>query len=216
MSMPLLMELPTRSEEREALAEAIAAYNNANAYHDKVAVALEQKEEQIRIGYHALDAAEAEVARAKANAGQRLVAALVHGTDEQEMSVESAEANLSQIKKDLTQVRSHSDTLSEELKKASQSIGHARRKLHEALRTVVVVEGGVLELKRRFDSVCAEAKALQQALSLVSFALPTNHLGQVILGFSTEVVQSPLEDAWKQALQALESDADAPLPEIPD
>jgi chromosome segregation ATPase len=208
-----MSETMTRSLERQKLAEAIGKLSAANEYHDKVAEALQQAEVKVRDGWHARDLAEAAVTKARELEGARLVASLVPG-QEQGISLADAEAAQSGIASDLKQARTDRDRLKEELNKASQAIGMVRPALQRAVRAVVTAEGGVLALKARYEALRAQAAAMEQALNLVSFALPPNplHLGPVIFGGPLQRVESPLEAAFKRALVALESDPDAPLP----
>jgi chromosome segregation ATPase len=204
-----------RSTERQALAEAIRRHQHANAYHDRVNQALDAKQTEVYALNNALEEAENDVAKAKAEEGARLVAALVHGNASQEISLAEAEASFAKIGKDLTQARADRVILSDEIRKAAQKIEATRRTVQQAVHAVVITEGGVLELKRHYDALCEQVKVVQQALNVVIFALPHDIFGRVALGIPAHTVASPLADAWMQALLDLETNADAPLPEIP-
>jgi chromosome segregation ATPase len=207
----------TRSRERKTLAEAIGKFNGANTYHDRVAEALATKEAEVISGWIAVSRAEADIASAREREGARLVEAHDPGRDQQELSLAEAEDALLKVNKDLVQARTDRDTLTAELSRANTRIAMARPALQRTVRAVVTAEGGVLALKARYEALRAQAAAMEQALNLVSFALPPNplHIGPVIFGGPLQRVESPLEAALKRALVALESDPDAPLPAIP-
>lgn len=207
----------TRSDERQKLHDAIAKHRRAVEYHAQVNDLLQQKSHEC---YGSLDiavtAAEAQVVRSQQEEVERLVAELLGPSDQEHVPLPDAEAALVEAQKSLNTARIVRDRLAVEMDKAASRVRFALIDRQRAVQGVVVAEGGALELKRLHDALAAQVVGLRQALNLVSFALPKNMNGQVILGFPPEVQAGPLEQAWKAALLGLETNADFPLPDVPE
>jgi chromosome segregation ATPase len=204
-----------RSAKRQALADAIEQFNAAEEYLTRVVDAHAAKDDQyLNLGVE-LNRANREVAEAATGEPRRLVAALLSDgpdVDAGEDILADLDATVSKLEAARKRTKTEIELLEREQSNAEKRVAGATRRRNDALKQVVIAEGNIAALREQHDKLLTEASIIGKALMALSFALPVNSQGQVILHIPYPNTESPLATQIQLTLKALETDADAPLP----
>lgn len=209
-----------RSAERAALADAIARYQKATAYLDKVEMAIAQRSNLNLSLWVDIERAEADVEEAKKHEPKRLVAALVTDGAEPEPddspSLEKAEAALAALQQRKAQNRADLDLLENERRDAATACSFAISSRNDAIKGVVCSDESVGRMLAAYQAAQLRTWALLNALHEVAFAMPKDFQGhpKIEQAVKSEEIDLSMRDQWRDALLALETDPDAALPEI--
>jgi len=222
---------PSRSPEREALAEAIERRDAIAAHLARLNAALEQSEGSLYGDggvMRAVERAETQLEEAKANESRHLAAVATGEASENANPIKAAELALTEAQAKLDHMRKTRDALTAEANDASSELDHAKRKIDDAVRNVMHSEAGDI-----IDQTLGEAAALQEQLGAKRLVLsflreacfetwPPSDETKPIRQF-LEARPYPLEASsgtrahpsltpWRLAQEALRADADAALP----
>jgi len=224
------MPLP-RSPEREALAEAIERHDAVSVHLARLKTALETSEGALygdSGAMQAVERAEQRLEEAIADESRHLAAVALGETTEDANPVRAAERASAEAEAQLTKMRNTRDALVEEAKDATSELEHAKRKIDVAVRYVFASEAGAT-----IDATLREAAALREQLGAKRLVLsflrdacfetwPPSDETKPIRKFlearaypletSSEASGHPSLALWRNAQQALATDADAPLP----
>jgi len=224
MAVTQLRSLPSRrSAERQALAEAI---ERRTAALDAVKRINQAHEESTEVAYRAsqaLKVAEAAFVEAQADGDAHLAAAVLGELDGRP-SAADIEAAVTQAANDLSIARRTRDALAQRAQREATEAEGAERQVEEAVRAVLASEASVT-----IDATLREAAALQDQLgakrALLSFLRSScSSVAAMPIRAFLEASQYPYEETinkarqhpacqpWADALKALGSDADTPLP----
>jgi hypothetical protein len=215
-------EPPPRTPQREALAAAQLRHSAAVDRLAAIQAARERTAQTQRGARDAIKAATAGVEQAKLDAASALAGGTPGG-----QSVKEARAALQDAEDALEASVEASGTLVASEKEAGDELQYARMALDEKLRDVVRSEANVAQLLKEAEAVqvdlvsrrvvlrhlfnsgfVAEQETDLRDFLLFKYQLPTGR-GQVEYeNFDAH----PAADPWRQALQELRENADAPLP----
>jgi inosine/xanthosine triphosphate pyrophosphatase family protein len=217
---------PPRTPERAELAAAIERHAAAVEAVRRVGEAREQAAEVVYRASDALRAAEAALKEAQADEDAWLAAKALG--EDAGISAADAEAAVTRAANDLAVARRTRDALDERVQRGAAEVERAREAVAKCVTAVakseapaarLLAEARLLQndlvarrivLRHLFNS---HLVADQEAAELRDFLLFQNHLpaaiGQVEYG---NFDSHPAADPWRQALQELRENANAPLP----
>jgi hypothetical protein len=203
-----LVNTEPRSAEREALAAVIGRYTGAVEEVARVQSAIVHAEETAFAVRDTLITAEAALAEAKANEGNRL-AAIALG-ESCGASVEDAEVAVTKAQNDLNATRATRDALQARLERADNTALYTRMALDDAIRDVLKAETPIERLLSEFRALHETFIAHRRALEWLEGqgAMPKNIFWRNAQREWSDAGEAP----WKAAVAALKVDADAPLP----
>ncbi|HZL39653.1 MAG TPA: hypothetical protein VFC45_05155 [Pseudolabrys sp.] len=221
----------SRSPEREALAEAVERRDAIAAHLARLKTALEQSESSLYGdggALRAVDRAEAQLKEAKADEARYLAAVALGEATEDTNPIKAAERALAESNAQLDRARKTRDALTAEANDATSELDRAKRKIDDAVREVFASEAGPT-----IDATLREAAALQEQLGAKRLFLkflkdacfaswPPSDAIKPIREFlearaypletSSEASVHPSLALWRNAHDALATDADALLP----
>jgi hypothetical protein len=210
---------PSRSPEREPLADAIERHRSAVEYLTKLDTAEHRHLELRRDEWRAVEEAEAAVAKAQAAEPGRAAAALL-GEKVGLVSLASAEAALAAAKAQDAEGTARGLALRQRTTDARQEVESARRGLDDAKGAVVASSSELAAIAAAYLQhriQCAViAELFQERFGGFHFVLPDTvcRAAHYTVGRDHEAV-APLAKAalgaWRAALVALEVDPDAAL-----
>jgi hypothetical protein len=196
-----------RSAERAHLAEAIARKQAISDHLDSLTAAL-----AVTFVSDALDkveAAEKAAAKARKIEPHRLAAELTgDNTTDFGPSVQSAEFLLEDARADLVRAQQMRAILEKQQRSVEQDLQSAAQNVRNAMAQVVLAEGGADKALAQYRAAEAEVARLKEILSFLSF-------NGCVMGRWDNVRSFPptnAENRWRDALTALETDPEAPLP----
>lgn len=195
-----------RSPERENLAAAIVRHRSAI---DRLARIKDVSEVLIVFdAQEKVERAEQTLAEARKRESKLLVSQLLGDQTDAGPSVASAEFLLEDARDDLARAHRTRDALDDQQRVAEAEVERAQRAVRDAVRKVVEAEGAPEKLLAQFHAARQEVSRLYEVLSLLSArnCLPP---------YWDAISASPSTNAdarWRDALAALEGDADAALP----
>ena len=214
---------PPRTPERESLAEAIARHAEATNRLAAVQAARERTEQARRDAKEAIAKATAGVEQAKIDAAAQLV-----GSAPGALSVKAARAALTDCEDALEAAIEAGGILVTTEKEAADEVEWAQTALKKCVGAVVKSEANVGQLLKEAEAAQAELinkrivlrhlfnndlVAEQEQPAVRTFMLFQNTLpvgrGQLEHG---NFDKHPAADPYKRAIEALRTDADAPLP----
>lgn len=198
----------SRSPERTALAAAIERHSTAEQRFAAVNQALEGSASAISVANRGVRDAEAAIEQAKADAADHLAATMMGTAGAAPVSVKQARANLLDAEDKRDAAQAARGALEQEHKAAKQSLTIARMNLTDAVHAVVHADSATQALINAFNAAQRRYVDLRRAMeSLDGHGLPFRFFGT-----EESWPDLPGGTPWKQALIALETNADAPLP----
>lgn len=213
---PAAFECP----ERANLAHAISRFNDAEAYLGKVEDTISRKSDAIFDLIRAIEKAEEAAADARRSEPRRLVAALLDdggGSPPGDVpSLATAEALVAKLNSEAAGVRRDRDLLTPEKQRAETTLAIARAARNDAVQAVVRADGKLTEIQDEYDAARMKVASLAAALGVVSLSLPRDFRGKAILDRPLPQTDASFAEQWKQAIAALETDANAQLPRLAD
>ena len=222
---------PSRSPEREALAEAIERRDAAAAHLARLKTALEQSEgSALRRRWRCCVPSTVprnSLKKPRRTRARHLAAVALGEATEDADPVKAAERALTEANAQLDRARKTVDALTAEVNDATKERDRAKRKIDDAVRDVFASEAGAT-----ISSTLREAAALQEQLGAKRLVLSFLHDACFETWPPTSATKPienflfarayPLEDSrtpahpalapWRNAQEALATDADAPLP----
>jgi hypothetical protein len=227
-NLRLATEPPERTPARAELAAAQKRHADAVRQLAANKTAQELTEQTRRDARDAIETATAAVEQAKVNAGQHLTAVAMGNAGPAPTSVKAARAALADVEDALEAAQAAGVALVEQEKDAEHELEYARTALDDRLRDVVRSEAPVGKLlaeakvaqadliakrvRLRFlfnaDLVAEDVVAEMRKFLLFENTLPVGR-GQLEHG---NFDKHPAADSYKRAIEALRTDADAPLP----
>jgi hypothetical protein len=206
-----------RPPARERLARAIEQHQSALAHFNHVKDAAPRAMDLRIAARRIVEDAEAKLAAARNAEPHRLAQRLIDGADDDGPSpVEAAAAILADAHAGLNTAIATSEALGSEEIAAEQGLDRASYALREAIAAVIAPSPAVTQLLAKFDEARARVAAMTAAFhTLGPLCLPKE-------GEDWRAINRPFPPiasvaaAWEQALAALQTDPDAPLPgEVP-
>jgi chromosome segregation ATPase len=198
---------PQQSPERENLAAAIAVHQAASQRLSRVNAACEQH--FVWPAQQAVEQAEQELAQARKREPQQLVTQLLGDQSAAEPTVEQCEKAVADARSALERALRMREALDGQIRAVQADVENAQRSVRIAVSRVVHAEGGANAVLTQYLEARREVARLHEILSFLSSrnCLPP---------YWDSVRQLPptrAEAPWREALAALEVNADAPLPE---
>jgi hypothetical protein len=226
-NMKLASDLPPRSPEREALAEAIERHRNATVRLAKLKAAHKRAEDDLYGADGAIrtfDKAEIALKEAKANESKHLAAVATGEADGDE--VKTAELALAEADARWTKARKTRDGLKAEIEATEREIISLWDRRDKALRAVLRAEAAdfISALMQQTRSLQEQIGANRAVLMLLNGATfgDDREAKQPVVDYlaapahpaewNYKVDKHPALAPWFAALEALGQDADAPLP----
>lgn len=203
--------MSSRTPERQKLADAIAKGNSAVRHLNALRDAHRRADEQTVAVFGAVDETAAKLREAQADESRRLADAFVGGGSGADVLAPEAEA-LNSAKRDLDRLRRTRDALATQVRDAEHAAEGAARRVAEAIRAVVSSDPAVEELLAEHERRRRAFEATYVALALLQHdaSLPCARDNWRL---EREPDLTGAAD-WVEALKALETDADAPLPAV--
>jgi len=209
---------PRRSPERQVLAEAIERRTVALDAFKRVNQAHEESTEVVYRASEALKIAETAVEQAQADGDARLAAAALGEIENADL-----EAALAQAANDLSIARRTRDALAQRAQREATEVEGAERKVEEAVRAVLASEcaGIIAELMSEGtalrEQLCAKIALLRFLKTAAFKSWPPSEVPEPVQKFLNTATDNwsdghPACVPWANALKALATDADAPLP----
>jgi hypothetical protein len=202
-----LRQHPPRSPEREQLA---AAIEHRRQVADQLARVTSVAEVHI-IGdaQEKVEQAEQVLAKARKLESRRTVAELT-GADISDFgpTVQSAEFLLEDARADLERAKQTREAVDAEQGKAESALANATSLLRDSVRTVIQSEGGADKVLAQHVEARREVARLHEILALLGACGCLPAYWDALAPFPPTQADKP----WREALGALEADADAPLP----
>jgi chromosome segregation ATPase len=209
-NMKLVGEPPPRTPEREALAEAIARRDAATKQLARVQAALDRASDAVYDSKDGVDKAIAALDEAKADEGRHLTAVALGEADAALSPVKTAAAVVEQANEQLATARAMRTALEAEIKTAENDLMWTKNKIDDAVSAAVKTDPAVRQLVADFEAASKTYAELRQAMNVVRRERMPDTPG------SWDSVRNwselPAATAWKVAIDALASDADALLP----
>lgn len=196
------------SPERERLAAAIARYDEAVAYRDRVNKVADDAQAAAMPLYRQLDEATTALEIAKSNAPRLRLASLM-GDAINEITPEEAAVALDEARAAIEARRRDRELISAELSRADAAVDAARRRRDEAVNAVLKAEPAVPALLAEFHVANRRVETIRHALRGLTLALPQWWDSIPANGWQPDPAMA---EAWSAALAALQTDASAPLP----
>jgi hypothetical protein len=199
---------PPRTPERDALARAIERHATAQRARDAIGTAEHAAFRMVGDAGRAVEAATAAVEVAKRNAAEYATTALLEQSPAPAVTqtTRAARVALAEAEDGLAAALAAQAALPAKREAASTELFSARRALDACLRDVVRSSPAVARVIAEYNAARASFVASAAALDFL------DSLDVLPPGWSVDA--PPPDDApWRLALAALESDADAPLPE---
>jgi chromosome segregation ATPase len=213
MAKPLRLAsvAPERSAERAELATGIARLAEAHRRVAAVETAIETIEPTIWSAQDGIERAQAAIETAKTAAARHLADLAMGTAGPAPVTITAARSALVSAEDELSARQAARKALDSELEAAKAEVGNAGRALDRAALTVAAAEAGA-----RASRLLAEHVALQRRY-LESRAVMEFLDGLGVLAFAGSAWRYEPKDidgaaAWRAALAALRTDADAPLP----
>ncbi len=201
---------PERSHERQRLAEVIGEHEALKAKLAKLRHAAERAQNDIFAASRATDKAHAELAEAKAAEEENLVADYVTGANKApDIEAKSAAATMAEAA--LDRARKIRDALDGEIREFDSELRWSQDRIDQAIHAVIAADPATRELFDRHRKARETMIDAAAALNVIALGLPQEfrHWGS----WPSNAV-TPSEAPWRAALLALETDADAPLPDV--
>ncbi|WFU09102.1 hypothetical protein QA646_17810 [Rhizobium sp. CB3090] len=215
---------------REELRKAIETHAQAKQERDRLAAALENALQRCYGASDDLDNLAVRVSDLVDTRSQRAAARALAGADPIDNELKEAQRRLSEAEEFLEAARAATAVLEGSLGVAEDILKSSERRLRDAAGNVLLTKAS--EVENRIRSLIVEISPLFATLSYLQSrdnanVYPTDDYRQrkrllecpleamPVYGKSlnhTEV--APIIDPWKQAFEALLSDANAPLPEV--
>jgi hypothetical protein len=202
---------PLRSPEREQLAEAIARHDAARERLAAIKTAQERAFDNVLNLKDAAAEATTALEQAKADEPRQLVESFIGGTTAEVASpVRAAAAAVEEANARLAAARQMREALSGEEKAAERELQWAEIKLGDAVREAVKADPATARLVAAFNEAERNYKELQQSLGIIG----TDRLPEAAKFWNCVHRSEELPNAkqWRAALEALRTDANAPLP----
>jgi len=209
-NMKLVGDAPPRSPEREQLAAAQERHGAATKQLVRIRAAHERAADTVYEAKDAVDKAIATLDEAKAGEGSYLAAAALGEADAALSPVKTAAAAVEQANDQLGTARHMRDALEAEIKSAERELMWAKSKLDDAVNDAVRADPATAQLFAEFSKVERRFMSLRQAMGVVG----TSRLPQGCEFWDCQHSWPELPGApvWQAAIEALRTDADAPLP----
>jgi len=202
-----LRQNPPRSPEREELAASIAHRKQIADHLAKVAAVAEVH--MIANALEKVEKAEQVLAKARKLAPRRTVLELT-GADTSEFgpSVQSAEFLLEDARDDLERAKQTREAVDADQAKTESALANATSLVRDAIRSVIQSEGGADKVLAEYVEARREVARLHEILALMGARGCLPRYWDALSPFPPTQADKP----WREALAALEKDADAPLP----
>ena len=207
MATTTALRKPQHSPEREALALAIARHAAAQDRLTKVIAAAELH--RVWPAQEAVEQAEQELTQARKREPQQLVSQLLGDQGAAEPTVEQCEKALAEARGVLERAIRMRDALDGQQSAAEAAEDNAHRSVREAISRVVQAEGAASAVLAQYLKSRRLSAQLHEVLTFLSSR-------NCVPPYWDSVRQLPPTQAdapWREALAALEVDADAPLPD---
>ena len=198
---------PQRSPEREALAAAITRHKAAQDHLARVNEAADQY--VVFPAAEAVEQAEQELAQARKREPERLVSALLGDGGAPHPTVEQCEQALAAARAALERAIRTRDALDGQKTAVEASVENAHRSVREAVRAVFQTEGAANPVLAQFVDAQREMARLREVLSFLSSKNLLPPYWDSLTYFPPTAAEAP----WREALDGLENDADAALPD---
>jgi chromosome segregation ATPase len=198
--------LDERSPERNALADAIRRRDAATARITRITEASEKV--SVWEATEEVEQAEAALKAARKREPMSLVARVLGDSIPSGPDIEAAELALADAKTSLDIAQRTRDALDGQMRAAEEELGWARSAVRDAIARVVHSENAANPVLAEYAEARREVARLREILGLLSNrgCLPT--YWDTVTFFPPSGAEAP----WRDALAALESDADAALP----
>ena len=209
-AMRLVGDAPPRTPQREDLAEAIARRDTATKYLTRIQAAHERASETVYDLKDSVDKAIAMLDEAKAGEGSYLAAVALGEADAALSPIKTAAAAVEEANDQLYTARHMRDALEAEIKSAERELMWAKSKLDDAVNDAVKADPATARLVAVFNEAERRFMSLRQAMGVVG----TSRLPQGCEFWDCQHSWPELPGApvWQAAIEALRTDADAPLP----
>jgi hypothetical protein len=226
MAATLKSVVPPRSAERQRLADAIERHANAVAQRERVTEAQQRLDGEYfdRLQPTVAEAHEA-LAEARHGAPHALVEALLADEPAGSSAVAEAEAEFRQAEAKVAEARQARSMLRDELRGREHAADQAKRAVDAAVRAVVSSDPAKQEVLREFFATGRQVLRLARVLRT---------MGDVVTGISADDIGLHLRigdiampgdpnrclytpnPEWLSALAGMSTDADQPLPGLPE
>lgn len=208
---------------RDQLAAAIKDHSDTLALQRRVAEALEHASETAYVCRPSVEAAEAQLAEAQANASRRLAAVALG--EPVGISIEDATAALTKAQNDLSVARATREALGARQQRTDAALAACQQKVDDAVRHVIAASvPSVAELLK--EATAARDKFVEYRCFLrwlvrngfdssePEYAMMNDFLGHPFLlpEYGDEWSKNHILAPWQKARDALTTDASAPLP----
>jgi hypothetical protein len=213
--MPKDIEM-ARDSARQALVEAIEHYNDVVAILARLRSVERAASDAATQRRNAVYAAEQALEEARENQPADYVSALLSGTDpnEKSVSVAAAEDALRDAKRASAIARDGEELLKKQIADVTSRVRWANDKLNNARAELVKNQPAVADLIEEFDRARSYVSTIRWALDALNRrnCLPEPYDRLLAVNRDVTPDRSVME-AWNAALDALERDAYAPLPD---
>lgn len=207
---------PQRSPEREALHRALAARDDAQRRVTAIRQAQEQALSQARTARDTLERAEAGVQVAKTQAARHLVDSALGKAGPTPVTLREARQAVQDARDDVEAAEAAQADLEQQLKAAESKFNLARVVFDRAYREALSADPAVNSLLDEKEALTAKLLDIDAALCILAGAGGVPHAGVVTLEVQNHVKVCELAQQWRTAIDALEQDADAVMPVVPD
>jgi DNA repair exonuclease SbcCD ATPase subunit len=210
MSALLKSVPPRRTETREALADVIAELASSQRRLSAIATAQRTTDEAVYAARHAVEEAEAKIEQAKSNAATHLTAIAMGSTDAVPLSVKEARAYLQDAQDTLDAAISAREQLAKQKPAVESDVNSLRRQIDNRITDAIKAEAPVEKMLADFATLHREFVARRRVMEWLE--------GLGVIPREASFRTEPREWAeagelpWKNAVEALATDADAPLP----
>jgi hypothetical protein len=212
-----------RSPQRELLAEAIAAHEQAKAWAQHVRKAVEANFEKRVAASRAIDQAKADAAAAEKDAPSHLVAHALGQRSDEPMPLAEAQAAAARAEAWHAKLMEIDEGLQRELVPAQHSVGHAQTRVREAIATVLKSDASITRLMNDYEATLATLVEQRQALDFIdtlgalSKELDRRAVPGLVANRVSTIIPSRWDDIagdlpWRKYVERLEKDPDAELP----
>jgi chromosome segregation ATPase len=204
----------SRSPERQALAAAIAVHAQLSVEIEAIEDAHEGATQTVYAARHAVEGAEKAIEEAKTNAADFLTNTLLGTGGTAPLTIKQARAALQDAEDELAAALAAREALRKKLEAVKARPGFAENKIKECALAVIATEAPIAEIVARREKAYREfvdAENVLQWFQVKDLAdSPTVHQPWEPKPTLEILGAGP----WDAVLEALQTDADAPLPVV--
>ena len=203
-----------RSPEREALASAIVKRNAAAARVQAIKAAQETADRNVLGARRAVEVAEQNIQSAKAAAARHLTDVAMGRDAAAPMSIRQARSALQDANDELEAAEAARAALGKEtveVRAAHASLDALNVHVQDVARAVVAADPLPRTMADRREKLWREVAELSAALDILGASV----LGRPVSNCPPAFHDLKSPDQWRGAMKALETNPDAPLPDLP-